>query len=120
MKSLLLKTWPHLLAKRIKSDDGFVPSGCIHVINTRPGEGLVWNKPAKSQVAEEIIFMKSEDIEGLKFFSLFKVSSSMAIFCGPCKIVMVLSRIIPFPIMKRFSKVLLKNLLTKWMFLLQK
>ena len=71
MKSLLT----HLLAKRNKSDDGFVPSGCIHVINTRPGEGLVWNTLMKNQVIEEIVSMKSEDIECLKASLLFKVGS---------------------------------------------
>ena len=70
LKSLL--THQILLAEQNKSDDGFVPSGCIHVINTRPGEGLVWNTLAKNQVIEEIFSMKSE---GLKASFLFKVGS---------------------------------------------
>ena len=74
MKLLLQQAWPHLLAKRIKADDDIVPSGCVHLISISPGEGLVWNTPTKSKVNEEVVFIKSEDIEELNFHSLFTVS----------------------------------------------
>lgn len=63
-----------MLAKRIKADDNVVPTGCVHVISTSPGEGLVWNTLTKSQVTEEVIFIKSDDIEKLKIGPLFKAS----------------------------------------------
>ena len=74
MKLLLKQAWPHLLAKRIKADDDIVPSGCVHVIGTSPGKGLVWNTLTKSKVNEEVVFLKSEDIDELKICSLFTVS----------------------------------------------
>lgn len=84
MKLLLQEAWPHLLAKRIKANDDIVPSGCVHVISLSPGEGLVWNTLTKSRVKEEVIFIKSEDIEELKINSLFMVGlgSMHTVFAG--------------------------------------
>jgi hypothetical protein len=70
VKSLLQKAWPHLLVKRLKPAEIVVPSGCVHMISTRSDEGLVWNTLSRTQVTEEIFFMKPEE---LRMNSIFEV-----------------------------------------------
>ena len=71
IKLLLQKAWPHLLIK-LKSGDYDVPKGHVHIMSINPSEGLVWKTLQKSQVIEEINFVKTEVIKNLTI-DLFKV-----------------------------------------------
>ena len=50
-----------------------MPYGCVYVISVNSTEGLVWNALTKSQVTEEVIFIKADDIQNQRIHSIFKV-----------------------------------------------
>jgi hypothetical protein len=70
VKSLLQNAWPHLSVERLKPAEIVVPSGRVHMISTCSDEGLVWNTLSRTQVTEEVFFMKPEE---LKIISVFEV-----------------------------------------------
>ena len=72
IKLLLQRTWPHLLVK-LKTGDYNFPCDHVYMMNVSPSEGLICKTLQKSQVIEEVYFIRSEDIENLKICSLFKV-----------------------------------------------
>ena len=62
IKLLLQNTWPQLVAKRVKAEDySTTPYGCVHLIDIKPSEGLVWNTLLESQITEEVKFITSEE-----------------------------------------------------------